>query len=121
MLMDARRLKNCLRTCRRRLGLTQTQLAFVLNLKSRARVTLLEQGRTAPSAMECLIFQKLFRRSAAELWPSWTAMIARDVDARIRHLQGELGRDKRQSPRQVERARYAVAQLAVARERDPQD
>lgn len=105
-------LKNHLRMYRRKLGLTQDQLVLIMTARSRTRVSALERGLTPPTAEECLAFQRLFGRSVAELWPHLAAAIEKDTDSRMKDLMLHIGQRKPSSARHVERAAYAIGQLA---------
>lgn len=115
--MNEGSLNNYLKSSRRRLGLTQDHLAFILNLKSASRISSLERGHSRPKAAECLIFQKLFGVPVAEIWPQWAVEIGRTTDARIRELLGRLGPGKRRSARHAHRAQYLVKQLNAVLDR----
>lgn len=119
--MDQVCLHNSLKTCRRKLGLTQDHLALILNRKSGARISLLEQGRKRPTAEECLVFQKLFQRSVAEIWPRWTVTIERRANVRIRKLVVQLGSREYRSVRHSQRAKYVTEQLAVVLKKHSQN
>lgn len=58
-----------LRRERRKWGLTQRELAFLVGLKSRTQISALENGAVRPSAEQLLIFQLLFGMTAAQLFP----------------------------------------------------
>ena len=64
-----RTFKNYLRTYRKRVGLSQRQLAVILGLKSSTRISEMELGKGLPNARECIVFRLLFKRPFEEMWP----------------------------------------------------
>jgi transcriptional regulator with XRE-family HTH domain len=58
-----------LRRERRKWGLTQRELAFLVGCKSRAQISALENGTMRPTAEQLLLFQLLFGMTAAQLFP----------------------------------------------------
>ncbi len=103
--------RNYLRSCRRRLGLSQRQLAFILCLESANRVSALEHGHCAPTAAECVVFEALFGRSLAELWPTWAAEIERDTGIRTQQLLERIDAVTATSRRKQLRIQFASTQL----------
>jgi transcriptional regulator with XRE-family HTH domain len=85
--------KNYLRTCRKKLGLSQRQVAAIVGFKSPARVCDLELGVIMPTTRDCVAFGVLYKRSFRELWPMLSLEIEAEIDRRIRRLIGELEKD----------------------------
>jgi transcriptional regulator with XRE-family HTH domain len=58
-----------LRRERRKWGLTQSELALLVGIKSRAQISSLEHGIATPTAEQLLAFQFLFGLTTAQLFP----------------------------------------------------
>ncbi len=58
-----------LRTERRKWGLTQKELAFLIGIKSRTQISMLELGMAIPTGEQLLAFQYLFGMTARQLFP----------------------------------------------------
>ena len=103
--------KNYLRSCRKKLGLTQRHLAFVLGHQTGCRVSALEAGRSVPSLRSIIAFRILFSRSIDELWPQWVNDVESDVDSRIERLIDRLQKTQTNSSRRNLRAEFTLRQL----------
>lgn len=66
-------IRTYLRRERRKWGLTQRDLAQLVGLKSRARISDLEQGSCLPTAEQLLAFQLIFGMTAPQLFPHLAA------------------------------------------------
>jgi transcriptional regulator with XRE-family HTH domain len=108
--------KNYLRSCRKRLGLTQKQLAFIVCLESGSRISALENGHVVPTAGELIVFRKLFARSVDELWPSWAAEVERDTGLRIEQLLDRLNETSQRSGRKQRRLEFTRRRLLASLE-----
>lgn len=106
--------KNYLRSCRKRLGLTQRQLAFLICLESGSRISALENGRSIPTAGEFIVFRKLFARSPDELWPLWAEEVEHDADVRIEQLSDGLNVTSERSSRRRRRMEFTRQKLLAA-------
>jgi transcriptional regulator with XRE-family HTH domain len=109
----SRQLKTYLRTARKKVGLTQRELAEILGQQSSTRVSELELGRAIPSIEECVAFTMLFRRSFEELWPQLHFELQARVDANIRRLLERLGRERVRSELKRARRKMIVSILAI--------
>jgi transcriptional regulator with XRE-family HTH domain len=85
--------KNYLRTYRKKLGLSQRQVAAIVGFKSSAKICDLELGVMMPTTRDCVAFGVLYKRSFRELWPMLNLEIEAEIDHRIRRLIGELEKD----------------------------
>ena len=88
-----RPLKSYLRTFRRRWGLTQRELAFLIGVESATTVSRLEQLKRSPSlgsALGCLI---VFETTAVEIFPALFAEARETVRERANELYQELQGD----------------------------
>src|SRR6266852_9657349 len=86
----AQRLKTYLRTFRRRWGLTQRELAFLIGLKSGTTVSRLEQLKRLPNlaaALACLI---VFDIAPFEIFPGLFSEVRDRVIVRANQLYEEL-------------------------------
>ncbi len=112
---------NHLCTARNNLGLSQRQVARVLGLKSAARICALENGRTIPTARDCVAFQVLFKRSFEELWPRLHLETEAATDLNIRRLVGRLEHGRIRTARQRARAKVIATKLAIIVDGLPED
>jgi transcriptional regulator with XRE-family HTH domain len=103
--------KNYLRTYRKKFGLTQRQLSFLLGLNSGCRISILENGRRFPNIREIIIFSKLFDRPLSALWPWWIAEYENVLDLRISKLVDDLQRSQVRSNRKRRRTDYVLRRL----------
>jgi len=113
--------KNHLCTARTTLGLSQRHVAAVLGLKSAARVCALEQGRSMPTARDCIAFQILFKRSFEELWPSLHLETESDTDLNIRRLISQMEQVHFRTARKRAHAKVIARNLAVVVDGLPED
>ena len=104
-------LKNYLRTHRKRLGLSQRQLAVILGIRSPQRISDMELGRTIPSARECVAFRRLFKASFEELWPRVMFEVEATVDSNTRRLVEFLEAEPARSGRIQMRCEITCANL----------
>jgi transcriptional regulator with XRE-family HTH domain len=78
--------KNYLRTYRKKLGLTQREVAEILGFKSAGQLCDLELGSVMPTTRDCVAFGVLYKRSFRELWPNTNSDIETQIDNNIRHF-----------------------------------
>lgn len=103
--------KNYLRSRRKKIGLTQRDLGFILGQKSGSKVSLLEAGRSAPTIRDAIAFRRLFRQSVEELWPDFTKDLETTVDSGIRRLIDRLQKTQIGSSRKRLRADLVLREL----------
>ena len=85
-----RRLGTYLRTQRLRWGLTQSELARLLGMKSATHVSRLERGKRKPMAATILASAFIFGSKASEIFPRLVGAIEDDVGQRAYELYQEL-------------------------------
>ena len=86
------KVKSYLRTFRRRSGLTQAEVAFLLGAESGAKVSRYERLSRRPSFRTALGLQAVFGVSAEDLLPIITADVERKIMARAHLLSRRLER-----------------------------
>ena len=105
--------KNYLRTSRRKIGLSQRQLASIVGLRSSTRISLMELGRGLPNARECIVFRMIFRRSFEEMWPGIRGHAERKTLQNLWQLIADLERTEHHSVRRREQADIIYRNLQV--------
>ena len=84
------RVQAYLRPLRRRFGLTQRELAFLIGAKSGAVISRIERLKLEPSLARTHAFALLFDTRAPELFPELFANVRDAVHWRARELYDEL-------------------------------
>jgi transcriptional regulator with XRE-family HTH domain len=107
--MTSPQLSNYLRSNRKRLALSQGEVAFLLGTKSGAKVCRYERFACEPSLETALACEAIFKRSVSELFPGLYQKVEREVAARAGALAGKMGGHK--PTRQTARKREALAAL----------
>jgi transcriptional regulator with XRE-family HTH domain len=77
--MKTKRLSNYLRTYRRRAGLSQNEVAFLLGCKDKVIVSRFERGTSVPTLKTALAYQAIFGASVSELF----AGMYEDIESQI--------------------------------------
>jgi transcriptional regulator with XRE-family HTH domain len=113
--------KNYLRSHRKKLGLTQKELGFVLGLGSGCRISALETGRSKPRLYETITFDRLFGQPFEELWPGFSEKIEIDLDTRIRKLMDRLQRSQSGSSLRTKRVVFVLRNLETFLEQMPRE
>jgi len=112
------RVKAYLRPLRRRFGLTQRELAFLIGAKSAAVISRIERLKRAPSLAWTRAFVLIFDTRALELFPELFSDVRDGVRRRVRELYEELQGD----PSKTTRAKLDFLEEVLARlERQPDD
>jgi transcriptional regulator with XRE-family HTH domain len=93
--MAHKRLLSYLRSHRKRSGLTQKELAFLVGVKSDAQLSRFERFRRLPSAEMLIAFMIVFRKGPEELVPHIHGRILKLIHLRTRDLHEELQGDTR--------------------------
>jgi transcriptional regulator with XRE-family HTH domain len=89
-------LRNYLRSHRKRLALSQEDVAFLLGNKGGAKLSRYEHFTREPSLETALALEVVFQRSASELFGGRYQQIEQDVIARARLLsERQTGRKRR--------------------------
>ena len=110
LFMPRRKLPNYLRTHRKRYGLSQAEVTYLLGEKSQAVVSRHEQFQRAPSLKDALAYQALFGTPVAELFAGMYQQAERETSRRARIFANKLKKGK---PERL-RARKADLLRAVA-------
>lgn len=108
--MTSPQLPNHLRANRKRLALSQDEVAFLLGSQNGDQVCRFEQFDRMPSFEVALAFEALFKRSVSELFPGVYQKIERGVATRAKALVENADRGK--SNKRAVRRREVLADLA---------
>jgi transcriptional regulator with XRE-family HTH domain len=92
--MKTKKLPNYLRTYRRRAGLSQPDVAFLLGCKSKAKISRFELGTNLPTLKTALAYQAIFGVPVSELFAGVFEEIEREVTERAKLLQRTLPNTK---------------------------
>jgi transcriptional regulator with XRE-family HTH domain len=109
--MTSPQLPNYLRANRKRLALSQDEVAFLLGTENGAKVCRYERFVRVPSLETALACEVIFKRSVSELFPGLYQKVEREVAARAKALAEKTGR--RKSKGQAARKREALLDLAT--------
>jgi transcriptional regulator with XRE-family HTH domain len=102
---------NHLRANRKRLALSQDEVAFLLGTQSGAKVCRYERFVREPSLETALAYEAIFKRTVSELFPGLYQKVEREVAARAKTVAERT--DRRKPNRQTARKREALAELAT--------
>jgi transcriptional regulator with XRE-family HTH domain len=86
----APKIKSYLRTYRKRLGLTQDEIAFLLGCRSGTKISRFEHLARHPNLETALACQVVFGVPAHEIFPGMFAEVEKVVTERARLLSGRL-------------------------------
>jgi transcriptional regulator with XRE-family HTH domain len=111
------RFSNYLRANRKRLGLSQEEVAFLLGAESGAKVCRYEQFVREPSLKTALACEAVFQKSASELLPGLYQKIAKDVAKRAQALLRKLEQHPPDS--ETERKRRALQRIITKQSQKP--
>jgi DNA-binding XRE family transcriptional regulator len=81
---------NYVRTFRQRHGLSECELAFLINHRSHTAISLMEVGRRAPSLSAALALEILFRQSPRQMFPGLYEAVEDGLMRRAHALLKEL-------------------------------
>ena len=109
--MPSTQLPNYLRANRKRLALSQEEVAFLLGTQSGAKVSRYEQFVRVPSLETALACEVIFQRSASELFGGLYQKVERQVAERAKALSRQTERGKLTRP--TAQKRQALSQLAA--------
>jgi transcriptional regulator with XRE-family HTH domain len=112
--MSSPQLPNYLRANRKRLALSQQEVAFLLGTGSDASVCRYERFVREPNLETALAFEVIFKRSVSELFRGLYQQAERDVAGRAKLLAERKGP---KTNRQSARKRETIAELAALRSR----
>ena len=108
--MPSPRLPNYLRANRKRLALSQDDVAFLLGTQSGAKVCRYERFVREPNLETALAYEAIFKRTASELFSGLYQRAEREVAARARTLVKKL--DGGKADGRTARKREILADLA---------
>jgi transcriptional regulator with XRE-family HTH domain len=100
--------RNLLRVVRRRLGLTQRELAFLLGYDSESQVSRIENGSRMPFLAEALIIELVFGVPAVRIFPQVREVVGERVGQRVKALLAGRALDSHEC---TSRMSYKNAQL----------
>lgn len=83
-------LPNYLRSNRKRLALSQEEVAFLLGTQNAAHACRYERFTRSPSLETALAFEAIFQRSASELFDGLYKKVERQVAARAKALINKM-------------------------------
>src|SRR5882757_6701241 len=84
--MTSTQLANYLRSNRKRLGLSQDEVAFLLGAHSGSKVSRYEKFAREPSLATALAFEAIFQKPASELFAGLYEEVSQEVAARAKAL-----------------------------------
>ena len=96
-----------MRFYRRRLGLTQKELAYLLGYDSDSHISRIENGSRNPNLAEVLVIELVFGVPGVAIFPEVREVVGQRVRRRLRRLTNELGGTESVNPRVA----YKTAQL----------
>jgi transcriptional regulator with XRE-family HTH domain len=108
--MTSPQLPNYLRANRKRLALSQDEVAFLLGTQNGAKVCRYERFVREPSLETALAYEAIFKRSVSELFPGLYQKAEKEVAVRAKALVERAARGK--SNQRTARKRAALADLA---------
>jgi len=88
--MASHPLPNYVRTYRKRAGLTQSEVAFLLGCRWRTKVSDYEYFKRRPSLETLFAYQLIFRTPGDELFPGVFTEVERETQKRVRSLIEKL-------------------------------
>jgi transcriptional regulator with XRE-family HTH domain len=88
--MAVRRLNNYLRTHRKRTGLSQSDISFLVRLTSKSVLSRYERGESQPSLRTALACQAAFGTPVSELFAGLSDSVAKDTRHQMKRLQTRL-------------------------------
>lgn len=115
--MTSPRLPNYLRANRKRLALSQDEVAFLLGTQSGAKVCRYERFVREPSLETAFAFEAIFQRPARELFGGLYQKIEQKVAARAKALTFRA--DLRKPDRQTAHKRQALMDIAALCSKKP--
>lgn len=89
--MSSTLLPNYLLSNRKRLGLSQEDVAFLLGTQSGAKVSRHERFAREPGLRAALAYEAIYQRSAGELFSGLYGEVAREVATRAKALAAQTG------------------------------
>src|SRR5258708_6064852 len=91
--MATRRLPNYLRTYRKHSGLSQSEFAFLVRLRSKSVLSRYERSQDQPSLRTALACQAAFGTPVSELFAGLSDSVTKDTHGQIRRLHARFKAD----------------------------
>ena len=110
-------LSNYLRSNRKRLALSQDEVAFLLGTKSGAKVSRNEHFVRVPSLETALAYEAIFKRSVSELFGGLYQKIEQEVAERAKILAARTGPGK--PSQQTNQKHHTLTSIAAMRSNKP--
>lgn len=85
-----KKLPNYLRAYRKRSGLSQEEVAYLLGAQTDSNVWLYEAGRRIPALPNLIAYERIFRTSGAHLYAGVSEVIEKRIQARAKRLSAAL-------------------------------
>jgi hypothetical protein len=108
--MDSAQLPNYLIANRKRLGLSQAEVAFLLAAGSGEKVCRHERFSREPNLATALAYEAIYKRTASELFSGLYRRVEREVAARAKSLAAKM-QERGRSRRNVHKCRI-LAEIA---------
>jgi transcriptional regulator with XRE-family HTH domain len=96
-----------MRVLRRRIGLTQRELAYVIGYQDRSYISHIENGSRTPHLAEVLMIELVFGIPAVTIFPQIRSNVGARVGHRVRQIMAGMG----ESDSAHRRVSYKAAQL----------
>jgi transcriptional regulator with XRE-family HTH domain len=90
--MSHRVLGNYLRTHRKRSGLSQREVAFLLGYRNKTQVSRHERARTAPPLLVAIAYEVIFQSPVSALFTQARANAKRSVETKLATFEANLKR-----------------------------
>lgn len=116
-MASPKKLSNYLRANRKRLGLSQEEVAFLLGSESGAKVCRYEQLVRDPGLETALAFEAVFQKSVSELFPGLWRKISEEVALRAKTLARRT--DRHPLSPQADRKRKAITAIITKEPKKP--
>jgi transcriptional regulator with XRE-family HTH domain len=117
--MASSQLPNYLRAHRKRLGLSQDEVAYLLGAESGAKACRYERFSREPGFRTALACEAVFQRPIRELFAGLYEQIEREVAGRAKKLVLKTGQMK--PGKQTARKRETLAKIAAAKPKKPRN
>jgi transcriptional regulator with XRE-family HTH domain len=111
LAMAHRKLKNYVRTYRKRMNLSQDEVAYLLAAHSGAKVSRYERFRREPSLRTALAYSVIFQAPLEEIFAGLYSEIERNTTERMRLLAGKLDRSDSRHASETRRKALVIALL----------
>lgn len=110
-----------MRVLRRRLGLTQRELAYVIGYKNDSQISHIENGSRTPQLAEVLMIELVFGVPAVTIFPEIRSAVGTGVSHRVRRIMADLPESDSFHPRVSYKAAQLERVLASVRSREEFD